>query len=232
MPPPVYRNLRALEERCKSFIGKEITLTAVFNGKTISIKNTNLVGDLLEDVFLPDYVEACPDIKEGPLQASPDYYAADDFHFEQKAFAKKPGFDLANYASFVDQVSEKGGLVKILFKTKYLVYSYAILGSAIKITKFWMLNIWDLPSYTGKRPLGMQAKRGMWYNLRPGPASGWTQDSTSKSKNKSEPKTPRLFITKLLESIDLCPQLDAAKKLSVKASITEQVAEAETLGFL
>ena len=222
MPAPVYSNLEKLAETCKSFIGKEISLAAVFNGKTILIKNTNLVGDLLEDIFFPHYAEACPDIKEGPLQESPDFYAAEGFNLQQKAFAKKPGFDLANYASFVDQVSKKGGLVKNLFMTKYLVYSYTIVRSAIKITNFWMLNIWDLPNYTGIYPIGVQNKRGMWYNIRPGPASSWTDES----------KTPRLFIAKLLESIDLCPQLDAAKKAAAKASITEQVAEAETQGFL
>lgn len=222
MPAPVYSNLEKLEETCKSFIGKEITLAAVFNGKMIPITNTNLVGDLLEDVFLPSYTEACPDIKEGPLQASPDFYAADGFHLEQKSFAGKPGFDIANYASLLDQLSEKGGLTQKLFKTKYLVYSYTIVGSAIKITNFWMLNIWDLPNYTGIYPIGVQNKRGMWYNIRPGSASSWTDET----------KTPRLFIAKLLESIDLCPQLDAAKKAAAKASITEQMAEAETQGFL
>jgi hypothetical protein len=222
MPPPVYRNLQELTGLCKSFIGKEITLAAVFNGKTIPIANTNLVGDLLEDVFYPSYVEACPDIKEGPPQASPDFYAADEFHLEQKSFAGTPGFDIANYASLLDQLSEKGGLVKKLFKTKYLVFQYAMVGSVIKITNFWMLNIWDLAKYDGMYPIGVQNKRGMWYNVRPGAASSWTDTS----------KTPRLFLEKLFDSIDSCPHLEAAKKMAVKASITEQVAEAETQGFL
>lgn len=220
--PPTYSNLHALTQLCKSFIGKEITLAAVFNGKMIPITNTNLVGDLLEDVFLPSYTEVCPDMKEGPLQASPDFYAADGFHLEQKAFAGKPGFDIANYASLLDQLSTKGSLVQKLLKTKYLVYRYAMVGSAIKITNFWMLNIWDLAKYDGMYPIGVQNKRGTWYNVRPDQPSSWTDES----------KTPRLFIAKLLESIDQCPQLDAAKKVAIKTSITEQVAEAETLGFL
>ena len=224
MPPPVYRNLQKLTEVCNSFVGKQAALAVIFNGRTISVDDSNVVGTLLESVFLPFYLEACPDFRKGPSNEKPDYFAADDWDFEQKVYGKSPGFDLGSVQSLINQLSnkEKGGLIKKLFKTKYLVFRYAMTGATITITNFWMLNLWDLPIYDGEYPIKLQNKDGVWVNFRPGAASSWTDTS----------KTPRLFIEKFLECVERCPQLDAAKKLAVKTSITEQVAEAETQGFL
>ena len=217
----VYESLEKLKTLCSSFVGKTVQLTVVFDKKSIPISNSNLVGDLLEDVFLPSYREVCPDIERGPPQQFPDFYVdKKKFHFEQKAFNKTPGFDLANFDSFVDQISKPGGLNERLFKTKYLIYEYAVHEGVFVVKHFWMLNLWNMPSYDNKYPISIQVKRNMWYNIRPGPVSGWDDKS----------KTPAKFIANLLECIRRCEQIK--NKAEIIASIEKQMGEAKIQGFL
>ena len=218
---PSYQNLEALNLMCKSFIGKKIYLTATFNGRSLPIMNPNLVGDLLEDIFYPFYKEACPDFEEGPKQESPDFFGDNkEFHFEQKAFYKSPGFDISNFTSLVHQISKPGGLVKKLFKTKYLVYEYDLDEGAFVIKNFWMLNIWNLPSYGNTYPISMQVKKNMWYNIRPGTKASWMDTS----------KTPRMFLDNLIQCIDQYPHLE--DKNSLKSLIVTQIEEAKLQGLL
>ena len=62
---------------------------------------------------------------------------------------------------------QDGGVYKKLFKTKYLVFEYAIINEKIKIVKFHYLNVYNLLGYSGKTPITMQIKKNMWYNIRP-----------------------------------------------------------------
>lgn len=217
----MYSNLAKLTTLCKGFIGQKIHLTASFNGCSIPIMNPNLVGDLLEDIFYPFYKEACPDFEEGPKQESPDFFAhGREFQFEQKAFFGSPGFDISNFTSLVHQMSRPGGLEKKLFKTKYLVYEYGMEADAFVVKNFWMLNIWDLPTYGNTYPISMQVKKGMWYNIRPGTKTSWSDSS----------KTPTKFLEHLLQCIDSCPHL--TDKDTLKLSIVTQMGEAKTQGLL
>ena len=216
-----YLNLEALDTLCKSFVGKRISLIANFNGRSLPIINPNLVGDLLEDIFYPFYKEACPDFEEGPKQESPDFFGhGQEFQFEQKAFYESPGFDISNFTSLVHQMSKPGGLVKKLFKTKYLVYEYGVDEGAFVIKKFWMLNIWNLPTYGNTYPISMQVKKKMWYNIRPGTYTSWMDLS----------KTPVMFLDNLIRCIDQCPHLEG--KETLKSSIVTQIEEAKLQGFL
>jgi hypothetical protein len=216
-----YQNLKELERLCESFIGKSFKLEVSFNGVSLPIINPNLVGDLLEDLFYPFYKKTCSDFERGPKQQPPDFYAGGrTFRFEQKAFYGSPGFDISNFTSFVNQLSEPGGLENKIFKTKYLVYEYGVNGDDYIIKKFWLLNIWDLPSYDNKYPISMQVKKGMWYNIRPGVSSSWSDKS----------KTPEKFINNILECIDICEHLE--KKDEMKLSIITQFEKVKTQGFL
>ena len=216
-----YPNLEALYTLCNGFIGKKIYLTASFNGHSLPITNPNLVGDLLEDIFYPSYKEVCPDFEEGPSQESPDFFGhGQEFQFEQKVFYKSPGFDISNFTSLVHQMSKPGGLVKKLFKTKYLVYEYGMNEAAFVIKNFWMLNIWNLPTYGNTYPISMQVKKKMWYNMRPGTKASWTDSS----------KTPLMFLDNLLQCIDRCSHIES--KESLKSLIITQIDEAKLQGFL
>jgi hypothetical protein len=209
-----YPNSKMLVNVCKTFEEKEITLTATFMGKTIPIYNCNAVGDILEDVFYPIIKVTLDDFEEGPKQASPDYYGEDkQFEFEQKVFMKQPGFDIGNFTSYVNMLSEDGGVYKKLFKTKYLVFEYSIIGEKIKIIKFHYLNVYNLVGYSGKTPITMQIKKNVWYNIRPESVKKWY----------SSDKTPQLFIDKIIECINECPHIE--DKINKINSITTQFNE-------
>lgn len=205
---PTYANLARLEAICASFVGQTIRLTATFMGREIQVDNANAAGDILEDVFF-SVLKDLGDFEEGPKQASPDFYGGGrEFQFEQKVYRGSAGFDIGNFESFVDQLSEDGGVFKKLFRTKYLVYNYeTIPGGAIKIKKFSLLDVWKLPNYHGKRPLSMQNKRGMWYNIRPGTPSSWKDPSN----------TPAKFIDAMIASIEMCPNNIADRAAKIEA---------------
>ena len=195
---PLYAKTAELETTCRGFVGQRITLVAEFMGRKIPVTNTNLVGDMLEDIVFHGGLKDLGDFEEGPKQASPDFYAEDKrFHFEQKSFANNPGFDIGNFESLVAQMTEEGGLFKKLFLTRYLVFQYTIVDDAVEIKSFDLLNIWEMVGYDGKHPISMQDKRGTWYNIRPQSRSSWS-DAT---------KTPQRFVDALKECIRVCPQV-------------------------
>lgn len=195
---PMYAKTEQLIATCKGFVGQSVTLVAEFMGRKIPVTNTNLVGDMLEDIFFHGGLKDLGDFEEGPKQASPDFYAEDKrFHFEQKVFAGSPGFDIGNFESLISQMVEDGGLFKKLFLTKYLVFQYKIVDDAVQIKSFDLLSIWELVGYDGKHPISMQDKRGTWYNIRPQARSTWS-DST---------KTPQRFVEAMKECIRVCPQV-------------------------
>ena len=206
-----YPNSEILTSVCKSFEGQEISLTVTFMGKIIHICNCNAVGDILEDVFYPIIKDNLDDFEEGPKQASPDYYGINKhFEFEQKVFMKSPGFDIGNFTSYINMLCQHGGVYKKIFKTKYLVFEYAIINEKIKIVKFHYLNVYNLVGYSGKTPITMQIKKNMWYNIRPESVKKWYCST----------KTPKLFIDKIIECINICPHIeDKTQKIT---TITNQ----------
>ena len=203
---PQYPNSEMLTNICKSFEEQEISLTATFMGKIISISNCNAVGDILEDVFYPVIKEKLDDFEEGPKQASPDFYGLNKyFEYEQKVYMKKPGFDIGNFTSYVNTLCQDGGVYKKLFKTKYLVFEYTIVNGKIKIIKFHYLNVYNLVGYSGKNPITIQRKKKMWYNIRPESVKKWYCST----------KTPQLFIDKIIECINKCHHIeDKTRKIT------------------
>jgi len=195
---PSYPNHDRVIEVCKSLIGLAITVSASFNGKTIPITNVNAVGDILEEVLFPTFRDELG-FRQGPNNAPTDFFGdeTDNYRFELKVFIGSPGFDLANFASYIDQLCTKNGVFDKLFRTKYIVFEYAIDNHTIIIKNFHYLNIWQFPCFTASRPLSVQVKRGVWYNIRSGTVRGWS-DKT---------KTSHLFIDKIIESIMMCSQI-------------------------
>lgn len=207
-----YPNSELLTNVCKSFEDQELSLTATFMGKSSIICNCNATGDILEDLFYPLIKDKIDDFEEGPKQASPDYYGLNKhFEFEQKVFMKSPGFDIGNFTSYVNMLCEDGGIYKKLFKTKYLVFEYAIINEKIKIIKFHYLNVYNLVGYSGKTPITMQIKnKNVWYNIRPDSVKNWYSPS----------KNPQIFIDKMIECINKCPHIE--DKPGKIATITAQ----------
>jgi len=195
---PSYPKNEDVIKVCNSLIDKEIEASASFNGKIIPIVNVNAVGDILEEVLFPTLRDALG-FREGPKNAPPDFFGdeTDDFKIELKTFLNSPGFDLANFASYISQLCAENGVFDKLFKTKYIVFEYAMENQSIVIKNFHYLNIWQFPCFTASRPLSVQVKRGVWHNIRSGTVKGWSDKS----------KTPALFIDKIIESIIMCPQI-------------------------
>ena len=198
LPIKLYQHENKLIEICNSFIGKSIELTASFNNMIIPIDNCNCVGDIMETLFFNEISKILLDFEEGPKQESPDFYACNKlFEYEMKVFLNKPGFDIANFESFIQQLCNENGLFRKLFKTKYLIFKYSINENKITIEQFYYLNIWNIISYSTKNPISVQIKRNMWYNIRPSSPNTWYDNS----------KTPHVFIEKIIESINKCNQV-------------------------
>lgn len=204
---PDYPNSKILKNICKSFEEQEISLIVTFMGRNIPICNCNAVGDILEDIFYPIIKEILDDFEKGPKQASPDYYGMNKyFEFEQKVFMKSPRFDIGNFTSYINMLCEDDGIYKKLFKTKYLIFEYIIINKKIKIIKFHYLNVYNLVGYSGKTPMTMQIKKNIWYNIRPDSVKKWYCPT----------KTPKLFIDKIIECINICPHIeDKINKITI-----------------
>ena len=206
-----YPNKEKLINLCKSFEQQEISLTATFMGNSITIYNCNAIGDILEDIFYPILKYELNDFEEGPKQESPDYYGINKtIEFEQKVFMSTPSFDIGNFTSYINKLCEDDGIYKKIFKTKYLVFEYAIKNEKITIITFHYLSVYNLVGYSGKYPISMQVKKNMWYNIRPDNVKNWYLTT----------KTPQLFIDNIIKCIIQCPHIEEKNKKII--SITEQ----------
>jgi hypothetical protein len=195
---PLYLNTPRLLEVCNSFVGQTLRPVVHFMGRDIPVNDPNIVGNMFETVAWNSGLKEIGDVEEGPLQEPPDFYVQNrEFQLEMKVYRKSPAFDLSNFNSYVNQLCEDGGVMKKLFKTKYLVFEYSSEGEISMIKKFSYLDVWKLVEYDNTNPLTVQVKGGTWYNLRPGAASGWNDAK----------KTPARFIKGICACIEKCPQI-------------------------
>ena len=182
---------------CTEFKGKIIKINAFFSydNETTPIVNNNLIGNILENIFFSRIKKKVDNFSQGPKQNSPDYYINNDYEYEQKVYINKPNFDIGNYESYINQLANKDGVYRKLYKTKYLVFEYDIIDDYILIKDFKILNIWNIVGYDGKYPITIQNKRGTWYNIRSSSNNDWD----------IKDKTPEKFIKNIILSIKECP---------------------------
>lgn len=176
---------------CKINIGFTITLQ---NGENHSgeINNCNIVGDCIEYILYPFINKYIPTFEKGPKQSSPDFLNSKIWEWELKCFSNTPGFDISNFNSYISQLEDN--LEKKMYKTQYLIFRYNLKNGIIEITDFKLCNVWEIINYTGKYPISLQCKKGMWYNIRPCSFNDMTAN-----------KTPIVFIKKICEAIDKSP---------------------------
>jgi len=188
-----------IKEQCQQLVGKDYVLSVSFDSKILPLENNdgliNAVGSILEQIIFLELKKELPYLERGPKQKSPDYYNRKIYEYELKCFEKSAGFDISAYNAYIEQLVLKNGICRKVFNTKYLVFKYNLYGCKIRIQKFWMLNIWDLVSYTGKYPISIQNKRGIWHNIRPSSEKGWADNK----------RTAKQFIESIIKSIELCP---------------------------
>jgi hypothetical protein len=200
---------------CQSLIGCEIQIgfnIKLKNGENHSgkINNCNIVGDCMENILFPFIQAHIPTFEEGPKQASPDFYNREKkWEYEMKCFCGGPSFDVSNFTSYIAQLSEN--LERKMYKTQYLIFKYEIKNGYITITNFKLCNVWGILNYGGKRPVSLQVKKNVWYNIRP---------CTFNDMNNPE-KTQEIFIKQICKAIDLCPN-NIENSEQIKISIMTQ----------
>ena len=175
---------------CKINIGFTITLQNGGGNHSGEINNCNIIGDCMEDILYPFIKEKIPTFEKGPKQASPDFYNSKIWEWELKCFSGTPGFDVSNFNSYITQLEDN--LEKKMYKTQYLIFKYNLKDGIITITDFKLCNVWEIINYTGKNPISLQSKKGMWYNIRP---------CSFNDMNKN--KTPSMFVKQICKAIDI-----------------------------
>lgn len=184
---------------CTDLIGAKINIgytIILANGNKYNgdIENCNIIGNSMENIIIPLLINKIPTIERGPKQASPDFFNRNrSYEWEIKFFNVSPSFDISNYMSYICQLEEN--TFRKLYKTQYLVFKYSIFNKYIIIDDFKILNVWNIVSFSGKYPISIQNKKGMWYNIRP----------CSFNEMSLKNKNAHLFIKNILKSILQCP---------------------------
>tara|TARA_B000000477_G_scaffold112146_1_gene106719 strand:+ start:723 stop:1607 length:885 start_codon:yes stop_codon:yes gene_type:complete len=182
---------------CESLIGSKINIgftITLQNGENHSgeINNCNIIGNCMEDILYPFIHKHIPTFEKGPKQSSPDFYNSKIWEWELKCFNKTPNFDIGNFNSYISSL--ENNLEKKMYKTQYLIFEYNLKNKIITIINFKLCNVWELINYTGKNPISLQCKKGMWYNIRP-----------CSFNDINSNKTPIMFVKKICEAIDKTP---------------------------
>jgi hypothetical protein len=191
-------NTEKIKKVCQSFVGHILTLHANFSldDRLIQLSDCNAIGNILQEIFYHYFKKEIIGFERGPPQSSPDYWTTNrTYEYELKCYQNSPGFDIANYTSYIHQLADKDGVFRKLFRTKYLVFKYIINNGQIIIKEFTFLNVWNIVGYTGLYPITLQCKKHMWYNIRPSSSSDWTNPG----------KNPRMFMDAIIRSIEKCP---------------------------
>ena len=194
---PIDENLDIIESLLNDLIGKTIETYIHCNNMVIKIETSNSIGDMAETLIYHTFKDKISSFKKGPSQLSPDFYTSlENFEYELKVFGPNgANFDISNFTSYINQLIKNGGVYRKLFKTKYIILEYTFKNGCATIINVHVRNIWNLVKFDGKYPITLQCKKGMWYNIRPCAPSSWYD----------EKKTAEIFINKLLESIEKCP---------------------------
>ena len=84
---------------------------------------------------------------------------------EVKCFYKGPGFDIANFISYAKEIIEK----PYRLYSKYLLLKYDMNEATgiVTIENVWLKNVWEICSCSGPRPIKVQEKSNVIYNIRP-----------------------------------------------------------------
>ena len=119
-----------IEELCKQLIGAKIQYSyrlSLSNDLSFddTIADNNINGNCIEHILYPYIKEKISTFERGPKQKAPDFWnRSREYCWEIKSFTDAPGFDIANFMSFIYQLASPGGLREKLYKTKYLIFKY------------------------------------------------------------------------------------------------------------
>lgn len=135
----------------------------------ITVKQNSVVGNILEE-WLANWFDKrgfahIHNIKQTP----PDFWLNPDNLtkelLEVKCFYKGPGFDIANFISYINEIVEK----PYRLHSKYLLLKYDMNPETgiVTIENAWLKNVWEICCSSGSRPIKVQEKSKVIYNIRP-----------------------------------------------------------------
>ncbi|MDC0183354.1 NgoBV family restriction endonuclease [Nitrosomonadales bacterium] len=143
----------------------------IFNlgGHSIQVEKKDGIGGLIEEWFgFWAQKQNLNIFNPNSSQEFPDYFAGklNDGYLEIKTFNHdaSPAFDVANFDGYCRSLSEN----PFRLFADYLIFSYELDKSVLKIQKIWLKKIWEICSGTGLYPLKTQIKQGVIVNIRPG----------------------------------------------------------------
>lgn len=76
-----------------------------------------------------------------------------------------PGFDIANFQSYIREIIDK----PYRLHSKYLAIGYGmdIETGTVTIYQVWLKNVWEMCCASSNRPIKVQEKKNVIYNIRP-----------------------------------------------------------------
>lgn len=139
----------------------------------IVVKQPNVVGNIIEE-WLSDYwlEKKKYNIIHNLGQTAPDFWFDPDNKehelLEIKCFDyvnRGPGFDIANFQSYIREIVDK----PYRLHSKYLAIGYGmdVESGRVTVHQVWLKNVWELCSSSAVRPIKVQEKKKVIYNIRP-----------------------------------------------------------------
>lgn len=158
------------EELVNDFKIKSATGSIQFhlNDFGITVKQNNVVGNILEEWLAGWLTHKGFDNIHNQRQEPPDFWLDPDNPehglLEVKCFTRSPNFDIANFLSYVNEIKDK----PYRLNSKYLLIKYDMdKDGLVTIEDCWLKNVWEICSTSSKRPIKVQEKKRVIYNIRP-----------------------------------------------------------------
>lgn len=161
----------ALLSNIDTFVGSTVF---TMGDISIQIEGKDGIGNLIEEWLSVWFKYNDFDADQvGGSQQFPDFLVgADRSSLEIKTFDgdKSPNFDLANFDSYCESMKDDESKTDC----DYLIISYSLIGSTLRIKNIWLKKIWEITCPCSQYPLKVQQKRGVIYNIRP---ATWYSDN-------------------------------------------------------
>lgn len=152
-------------------VGKTGDIHFTLDNITRKVTSTDIIGNTIQD-WLPLWFEQ-NQIQYKTLkntQEFPDYLLdlgdKKDMMLEVKAwnYSKSPAFDVANFESYIDIIEKDTDKLY----ADYLIFGYrALPDHSILIEDIFLKKVWEITGPSKNRPLKVQVKRNVIYNIRP-----------------------------------------------------------------
>lgn len=139
------------------------------NNTSVVIKQNDTVGNILQEWLCKFLEEKEIYFRPAVGQSFPDFYLGenDDSDLcEMKTFLghKSPGFDVANFLSYVKSIAEN----PYRLDSDYIIFGYNSSDEGeITIKNIWCKKVWEITGPARDYPLKCQRKNGQIVNIRP-----------------------------------------------------------------